>query len=773
MDTVYSHPGKQLKDHLQRVLNTGIKVFNDKKGLHLPYPLTDTRDLLTYILLFHDTGKMTPFFQTYLHRQGEYKLHKHQGLTNHGLISALIAAYQVSQFFKTNPHRWFYTIIAFAAVRRHHGNLEDLQDLLKVNREDRKIVEKQIQSCEPTFFKNHFAGTVDIYDYDLAALKTCCDQMDDEKWAVIDAAQVENYFYLNFLYSILLFSDKHEAIFSTESDILCRQIKPDIVDRFKKISFKAGDSGLNRAREGIYREAAEAIQRWDGENRIFSINVPTGSGKTLCSLNAALRLRERSEGLKRIIYCLPFTSVIDQNAAVFENILSLDFTPVSSDVLLTHHHLVESEWQGEQQEYTGDKAEFLIETWSSELVVTTFWQFFHTLFSHKNALLKKFHSMANSIIILDEIQAIPVRYWTLLNKALVMFAHLFNCHVILVTATMPMIFSEARKEIVELVPQKESYFKGFNRVTLSVDTEKKEIHDFTETFIKTIERDKRYLIILNTIQSSLEVYHGLRLQGFKPLYLSTNIVPKHRLERIHYIKQGNKGDILVSTQLVEAGVDIDFDVVYRDNAPLDSINQGAGRCNRESRSNQPGQVFLVYLVNQKGTLFAHYIYDQLLLNTTDDVLKDRGVLFENAFFHISQDYFDRVSTIVSRHKSVQLLENIGQLKYQEAFTGKNAFKLIESSFERENVFVEVDEEAQRLRERYQKILLLNDRRERKNEFSKIKNRFYHYVISISKESLKKNLPPEENGFYFIPFDQLEAYYHLETGFKTQGTAAIW
>ena len=98
---------------------------------------------------------------------------------------------------------------------------------------------------------------MDIYDFDLAALKTCCDQMDDEKWAVIDASQVENYFYLNFLYSILLYSDKHEAIFSTEGEILCPQIKADIVDRFKKISFQADDSVLNRARERNEKETGE------------------------------------------------------------------------------------------------------------------------------------------------------------------------------------------------------------------------------------------------------------------------------------------------------------------------------------------------------------------------------------------------------------------------------------------------------------------------------------------------------------------------------------
>jgi len=768
MEPLYSHPGKPLQDHLKRVLDTGIACLEDKGQLNLPFPLTDTRTLLKYILLFHDVGKMTPFFQDYLLKRGGYEEFKHRGLTGHGLISALIGAYQVYRCFGPHQNRMLYTMLTFAAVRKHHGSLENVADIVRVSDDDWKNVDRQLPFCDPVFFRTHFPGTVEVFDYRIADLKVCFEDIFDGKWDILDESSVDTYLTMNFLYSILLFSDKHEAIFSKEGAVFPRRIPADIVDRFKQKSFTPDGSSLNGTREAVYRDIVRSIEQMGDGERIFSINVPTGGGKTLSALNAALKLR--GEDQKRVIYCLPFTSVIDQNADVFTDILSMDFSPVSSDLLVKHHHLVENRWFDRESEYAGDEAEFLIETWNSELVVTTFWQFFHTLFTGKNAHLKKFHNMADSVIILDEIQAIPVKYWMLLNETLKRFVRLFNCKVLLVTATMPMIFSEAEKEIVELVPQKETYFRGLNRIRLTVDSEKKEVGTFAGELKSLIQPDRRYLIILNTIRSSLEIYRQLR--EFNPLYLSTNIIPLHRLERINYIKRKSRGDILVSTQLVEAGVDIDFDVVYRDNAPLDSINQGAGRCNRENRGERPGDVFLVYLT-ENGKLMSTYIYDQLLLNTTADILQKGAVLYENCFFDISREYFDRVSKIISRQSSRELLERIGQLRYGDAFTGSDAFQLIRESFERENVFVEVDEEARALWARFREIRSIPDRWERKAEFNKIKARFSQYVISISVEVLKRNLPPEDGGFYFVPYSQLDEYYDLETGFRSEGVSVIW
>ncbi|MGD2086376.1 MAG: CRISPR-associated helicase Cas3' [Candidatus Aminicenantes bacterium] len=865
MNQIYSHPNKLLKDHLTRVTTTGINIFKDKSGLKFSYDPVDTENLLKYLLLFHDTGKMTYYFQVYLLASGgqgdsfrenrpvkhpdapakafdnfhgeldDYRLLKHKGLTNHGLVSAVITAYQVYCYFAAHPRRMWYTSLAFAIVRKHHLNLQDLEDILEMNRDDWKLVEQQLSYCDLDFFRTHFSHLIEVFDYNLEKLKNCIDEIEDFKWEIIDHSSIENFFYFNFLYSILLYSDKHEAIFSLEKDAPRQRIKPDIVDRYKQKHFPPDNSQLNQTREIIYRKVENSIKQLDKENkeRIFSINVPTGSGKTLCSLNAALKIREQStptESIseanqkflqggpggavftksappgrrrqKKIIYCLPFTSIIDQNAEVFEKVLSMDFDRVTTDILLKHHHLTELNWSDQIDEYTGDKAEFLIETWNSELVVTTFWQFFHTLFTNKNSHLKRFHQLANSIIILDEIQAIPVRYWTLLKKALTQLAHLFNSKIILVTATMPLIFSETQKEILELVTEKENHFQTLNRVKLSIDSEKKDVNAFAEELKEKIKPDRRYLIILNTIGSSLQLYNLLK--EYKPLYLSTNIIPLHRQERIKYLKKKSKGDIVVSTQLVEAGVDIDFDVVYRDIAPLDSINQGAGRCNRENQMDRAGEVRLVHLVSN-DKLYASYIYDQILLHTTTEIFKSafgsvkhRGVLFEktvpvkhpdppakafdseriiyeNQFFEIAGDYFERLTRVVSQQASDKLLQYIEAMKYEGAFTGKDAFRLIDQSFERENIFVEVDKEAGKVLETYRQIRQIKDRWQRKNEFNKIKNRFSQYIISIANQTIKKNPPPvfEDSDFYFVPYGQLAEYYDIETGFKTEGSTSIW
>jgi len=774
---IYSHPGKLLQDHLRRTTETGITAFEDKKDLKLPHSLQDTKTILLYILIFHDAGKMTPFFQKYLNKEGDYALYKHNGLTNHGLISALIAAYQVYRFFEHHPNRLLFTTIAFSAVLKHHGNLKNLDDMIPISKREWKIIEQQLVYCSPDFFKTHFSDTVKIFDYTLDDLKSFFEEIDDGKWDIVDNSNIEIYFYFNFLYSILVYSDKYEAIFSTQGDVTEKRIKHDITGRYKKEKFKDRAGEFNIMKESIYKDIEASINRVEQGERIFSINGPTGSGKTLSALNAALKLREKNNNQKRIIYCLPFTSVIDQNADVFKEVLSTDFDNIPSSLLLTHHHLVEKDWKADEdeEEYNSDKAEFMVETWNSELVVTTFWQFFHTLFTGQNSQLKKFHNMAGSIIILDEVQAVPVKYLKLLKDSLSVFSTMFNSTIILVTATMPMIFSEEKKEINELVPGKEEYFSRLDRVKLTISKEEKDIDSFSRELEKKINenRDKRYLIICNTIGSSQDLYN--RLRPFKPIYLSSGIIPKHRLEKIKKLKERNKGEIVVSTQLVEAGVDIDFDVVYRDMAPLDSINQGAGRCNRENKMGSPGEVYLVRLKDSKKT-YASYIYDRLLLNNTIDLLsKETEEILENRFFEISREYFELVSKLISSHPSVNLIKSISQLKYEDAFTGKEAFRLIDNDYARADIFVEVDDKARSILEKYRKIKSIGDRWQRKNEFEKIKTSFAQYMISVSEETLKKNKPPrlDENEPYFIPYSQLNNYYDLDTGFKKVSSASIW
>ncbi|GAI75295.1 unnamed protein product, partial [marine sediment metagenome] len=264
-----------------------------------------------------------------------------------------------------------------------------------------------------------------------------------------------------------------------------------VEDYIKKEVFKEKNrSNINYIRNEIRETVLKNIK--DSCNitqKIFTLTAPTGTGKTLISLSAALLLRKilkNTYGLKcepHIIYSLPFTSIIDQNHSVFNEVLDQigDFKEHENEYLLKHHYLSEIFYktEGIDKEEGVDESLALIETWESEIIVTTFIQLFHTLIGYKNRSLKKFHNIVNSIIILDEVQNIPVEYWDLIRVILIGLTEYFNCRIILMTATKPLIFQKG--EYKELVDDYEKYFKKteLNRVCLQVDSNKKqEIIDF-------------------------------------------------------------------------------------------------------------------------------------------------------------------------------------------------------------------------------------------------------------------------------------------------------
>ncbi|MDI3548461.1 MAG: CRISPR-associated endonuclease/helicase Cas3 [Halanaerobiales bacterium] len=216
----------------------------------------------------------------------------------------------------------------------------------------------------------------------------------------------------------------------------------------------------------------------------------------------------------------------------------------------------------------------------------TFVQLLESILTNNNRSIKKFNNICNSIIVLDEVQAIPHKYWLLIKRVFREIADQFNCYFIFVTATMPLIFNEEKGEIKELATDKVEYFMICDRIELDLSNYREEIDldifkKIIEADLKTEYPEKSFLFILNTIKSSIEIYNFIKhdLEYKNVIYLSKNLVTKELTKRIEKIKNADEPLIVVSTQLVEAGVDIDFDRVYRDFAPLDSINQSCGRCN--------------------------------------------------------------------------------------------------------------------------------------------------------------------------------------------------
>ena len=537
---------------------------------------------------------------------------------------------------------------------------------------------------------------------------------------------------------------------------------------------------MAKRRDEIYDDVMESVDNIKLEEKIFSINLPTGSGKTLIALKTALKLKERimyEEGYNpRIIYVLPFTSIIEQNFDVFKDVLGIE----ESNVILKHHYLSERiyKWEkdGEIENYSDAISEHLVESWDSEIVVSTFVQLLHSIFTNRNRKLKKFHNMANSIIILDEVQSIPHRYWKLVRETLKSMALYLNCHFIFMTATMPLIFSEEDGEIYELAKGKRKYFEEFDRIRIDASRldQKMTLEEFKAFLLDEIyeyEKDD-FLIVLNTIKTSIEVFSFLKkeFEGEAEIYyLSTNIIPKERLDRIKKIKQSKNRKIIASTQMIEAGVDIDLDRVYRDFGPMDSINQTAGRCNREW-CGKKGIVTLVNLVNENHNdkSYASYIYDNVLMEETKTALKDKAMIEEKDIFQLAEKYYRGLKNHGS-DESEGLLNCIKELRYKEAFEykeGKDSqtFELIRQDFKTVDVFVEIDDEATKVWEEYKEIKQMKNRFERKRKLNKQKKDFYKYVLSLPEHAVRNQIEIDEKEITFISREMVCSTYDEDTGF---------
>jgi len=304
-----------------------------------------------------------------------------------------------------------------------------------------------------------------------------------------------------------------------------------------------------------------------------------------------------------------------------------------------------------------------------------------------------------------------------------------------------------------------------------------------EEFKLLVEKDlinnpkKDFLIVLNTISSANDVYKfilGLKLENTEKLYLSTNVIPKERLTRIKAIRgplekgvqneSPRKRKVIVSTQLIEAGVDIDADIVYRDFAPMDSINQVAGRCNRSSAKADKGSVS-IFILRDDRKEFYKYIYDPFLMSKTLDILKPiKGSIRESAILELNNKYFKAVKRGMGDEKSKENLGCLSQLAFQDL---SKKFKLIEEDYPKINVFVELDNNASEIWAKYQDLRMEKDIKDRIRKKLAIRKEFSEYVIS-APEKYAHDLIVEGSDIGYISNDELPNYYDLETGFMRAG-----
>jgi CRISPR-associated endonuclease/helicase Cas3 len=793
-----SHPDKLLVNHLHRVGELSKKTVADK-SLNI-----DEADLLkdaAYLIgITHDLGKATKFFQEYIIEKDEKKKKslKAKDTTHHGLLSAFFTYAVIKEYLSQTKRKGglaeYLPILSFLAVKRHHGNLLNAMDEIKDVDADKdkilKLAEEQINSIDKAeigeilallLSEGNISLKINVEDIINYILKDATKDIGRKEKRFVrglsEKSDLYPYFVSQFIYSALLDADKTDAgldgIYLDRLDLSSK-----LVDEYRDLKgFSSNKNNINSLRNQIYEEAVERINGWSLDEKILSLNVPTGTGKTLAALSLSLKLRERLENERkikpRIIYALPFLSIIDQNYDVFDDVMAKGSSK-DSRLLLKHHHLADVKFKTEENEYEADKSLLLLEGWNAEIIVTTFWQLFNTLFSNRNKQLRKFTKLANSIIILDEVQAVPHQYWQLIHDALKLLCEKFDSYVVFMTATQPLIFDEAKGEIKEIAQKKEEYFRGLNRIELIPRIEKSlTLDEFKALLEKDLikKKEKDFLIVLNTISSAQEVYsfiEDLELENTRRFFLSTNVIPKERLARIKEIKDSKDSPrerkIIVSTQLIEAGVDIDADIVYRDFAPLDSINQVAGRCNRNSAKNEKGTVSIFILKDDRKE-FYKYIYDPFLMSKTLDILKPiKEPIKESEFLELNNKYFRAVKRGMGEKDSKDNLDCIAGLAFKDL---SENFKLIEDDYPKVNVFVELDETAAEIWKKYQDFRMEKNLKERIRKKLEIRKDFSEYVIS-APEKYAHSLVGEDSEIGYISNAELPNYYDMETGFMRAG-----
>ena len=333
---------------------------------------------------------------------------------------------------------------------------------------------------------------------------------------------------------------------------------------------------------------------------IFTLTVPTGGGKTGASMKFALR-HAICNGMNRIIYVIPYTSIIEQNAKVFRDMLG-------EDVVLEHHSNVEYAESEDGVSPLDIKKRLASENWDASIVATTAVQFYESLFASRPSKCRKLHNITNSVIVLDEAQMIPVKYLLPCVAALSELYQHYHCSIVLCTATQPSLNSIFQMfipgiDIHEICSLSEKEENAFRRVQYQNDG----MLDSSQLVMRLSEA-KQILCIVNTRKEAQEIYEILPAEG--KYHLSTLMTPYDRKKTIEQIRRrlrNNETCRVISTSLIEAGVDIDFPSVYREVAGLDSIIQAGGRCNREGRRKMENSIVHIFSYGKIPTLIRQNV----------------------------------------------------------------------------------------------------------------------------------------------------------------------
>lgn len=649
---IKSHPDLLLTDHLAQVSEVAFNLLKTKY-VHFPrlrLSRAHLEGLVRRAAMFHDLGKATAFFEKRLTtgEKGSNGEHQHTGL------SAILAFRPLTDYCRENNLAEVVGLAPLMAILLHHSEFR------------KELPYDSVMDARLAAFKKAILSCPDIKNLGFPVLAPLPDPIEidcafedlySDLLLLPDNEKAELRLLTLFVYSLLLEADK--AYLAVNDRTLYQRkaisIDSDIVDKYKAKTFRdrnGAGAHINLDREKAYTEVVGGLDTLNLDTHIYTLTLPTGMGKTLLAASWAIKLRNKikiERGFSpQIIVALPFLSITDQSAKEYENFLG---SP-DEELFLKSHSLSPFNFNG----YEANTAEYFINIWKSQIIMTTFDQLLFSFLSFKPKHLMRFHNLLNSIIIMDEIQSLPPHLWHPVSTFLTYITDTGIAYLLLMSATQPKLIEDAK----ELVPTTlegdkfkgaERYFEKLSRYQLLL--KHKDIRDLQSFLdemamrLPTMPYDK-IMIVLNTRDSAKEAYKHLKpVSGNRDtFFLSSYVIPAERLERIKQVK-ASKRVLVVTTQCIEAGVDIDMDYVIRDFGPLDSIVQVAGRCNREGQK-PIGTVEIVKLYDPqaKGSFcpsgqFSAMVYDPIALDATSKILdeSENNKIPENRIFQLTAKYF--------------------------------------------------------------------------------------------------------------------------------------
>ncbi len=626
--TAETKRGEQLSQRDWHPLSEHLRNVGDRaQGFGQPFAL-----VAKWTGMLHDLGKYRIPFQEYLagERPGSAETH-------HAVYGAALAFERC----------WLGP--AFAIAGHHAGlhNLSDLQDLVGSDKYDAM---------------NRLDSLTKRFEAELEQIPNKLAEPEFAKCAKDPAARE---FYVRMLFSCLVDAD----FLDTEHFKIGRErhpIKMDAPLLLKRLQAhrdtfdSSGD--LNKVRNKVFENCLKKAAEPPG---FFSLTVPTGGGKTLSGMAFALE-HARQHGMRRVIVVIPYLSIIEQNAAEYRKVLD----PQNEGIVIEHHSAVNAKIDEAEQGRAPE--ELAAENWDAPIIVTTSVQFIGSLFASRTSRCRKLHNIANSVVLLDEVQTLPSH---LLNPLLHVLRDLqrhYRVSFVFSTATQPAFRRSTSlphgfeaNEVKEIASQLGELFQKLGRVVYEVRTTESDFSELAEEWAG----EPQALGVVNTRKQAAEWWERLCAQGLEGvLHLSSAMCAAHRMRVLTEAKRRLEDDQpcrLVSTQVIEAGVDIDFPLVYRALGPLDSIVQAAGRCNREGRLPGKGRVVVFRPLDAKlpGGVYrvATDIAARRLGQLFTDDLSGRPELFGRYF----DELFRYVPTDHQRRRETSIQEDRENLRFRE------------------------------------------------------------------------------------------------------------